>query len=187
MLPVLDATQLSSSPALQQGKYTKAFSNAALHWILKEPSTRQAVFDSVASSLQAGGTFALEMGGQGNIAEMRTALYTTLLSRSVHLSAITAADPWFFPDETWLAGALQQAGFEVLQIEREWRPTRADKGGVEGWVRLFGKQLLDVVGDAWQREEAARECGRVLREICRTGDGGWEIGYVRLRALARKK
>lgn len=182
---VLDATQLSESSTLQKGQFTKAFSNAALHWILRNPSTRQTVFNAISSSLIPGGTFALEMGGLGNVSEMRTALLISL-SRHVPLPTVLAADPWFFPDEAWLTQALEQAGFEVVKAEREWRPTRADKGGVEGWTRLFGAQMLEVVGED-VREEVVKECAAVLREVCKVPGGGECIGYVRLRALARKK
>jgi trans-aconitate methyltransferase len=182
---VLDATKLPTASSLQKGTFTKAFSNAALHWILRNPESRQDVFNAVGSALQPGGIFALEMGGLGNVSEMRTALLMAV-SRRVGLPAALAADPWFFPDEAWITKSLETAGFRVDKVEREWRPTAADSGGVEGWVRLFGKQVLDAVEDEKEREAAVKEAADVLNVVCNNPGGGQMISYVRLRALATK-
>lgn len=184
---MLDATKLSSASSLQQGNYTKAFSNAALHWILRDAATRQSVLDAVGASLRPGGEFALEMGGLGNVSEMRSALLLAVSRRAEGgLPAALAADPWFFPDEVWLTRALEAAGFRVDKVEREWRPTAAGEGGVEGWARLFGKQILDAIEDQELREEAVKEVAGVLDVVCRNPAGGHMISYVRLRALATK-
>ncbi|KAF4970506.1 hypothetical protein FSARC_2474 [Fusarium sarcochroum] len=181
----LDATQLVSKPELQKGAFNKVFSNAAMHWILRPEETRAQFFKGVYASLAPGGAFTFEMGGLGNVSEMRTAVLGAV-ARRVGMKAALAADPWFFPDEAWITKALQEAGFVVERAEREWRPTVADKGGVEGWVRLMASQLLDAVTDEKQREEAVQECAEVLREVCRNPNGGEMISYVRLRGVARK-
>jgi hypothetical protein len=46
-------------------------------------------------------------------------------------------------------------GFKIEKIEREYRPTKADKGGFEAWVRLMGR-FLDAVNEGsgkrvWKR------------------------------------
>ena len=51
-------------------------------------------------ALAPGGTFAFEMGGLGNVAEMRAALLSAV-ARRVGMERAVAADPWFFPDEGW--------------------------------------------------------------------------------------
>ncbi|EXF74136.1 methyltransferase [Colletotrichum fioriniae PJ7] len=187
---VLDATKIttSSTPTLHTPTFTKAFSNAALHWILRPPGSHIPVFTAIRDALTPGGTFALEMGGLGNVAEMRTAIVMAV-ARRVGIDKAVAVDPWFFPDEAWLKTVLEEevGGWEVLKVEREWRPTTADKGGVEGWVRLMGKELLDAVPEeGGQREEAVREIVEVLRHVCRIPGDGEMISYVRLRCLARK-
>ena len=156
-----------------------------MHWILRDPATRTSFFTAVHASLQPGGVFALEMGGLGNVAEMRTALLMAV-ARRAGLDAALTSDPWFFPDEAWLEGQLRGAGFRVDCVEREWRPTTADKGGVEGWVRLMGKQILDVIKDDVERDEAVKEAVDVLQHVCAKPGGGHMISYVRLRALATK-
>ncbi|KAK2063194.1 methyltransferase domain-containing protein [Colletotrichum caudatum] len=168
---VLDATEMSTSPtpALRVPTFTKAFSNAALHWILRAPGSHLAVFASVRDALRPGGALVLEMGGLGNVGEMRTALLMAVARRGG-------------------GGPLEDVGgWRVERVEREWRPTPADRGGVEGWVRLMGKALLDAVPEeGGRREEAVREVVEVLDHVCGTPEGGRVIGYVRLRCLARK-
>lgn len=125
------------------------------------------------------------MGGLGNISEMRTALLL-VVARRAGLQAALAAQPWWFPEEIWITSALEAAGFCVDRVEREWRPTPADKGGVEGWLRLFGAALLDVVKDEGEREEAIKEAVGVLAEVCKNPAGGAMFSYVRLRCLATR-
>jgi trans-aconitate methyltransferase len=184
-MAVLDATEMVSNPALQQGTFTKLFSNAALHWILRNPATRSPFFDASYAALKQGGTFALEMGGLGNVAEMRTAMVMAT-ARRIGIDKAQAADPWFFPDEEWLRAELERVGFRVDRIEREWRPTTADKGGVEGWARLMGRQFLEAVPDEAEKEKIIQEATETLRHVCRMPGGGEMISYVRLRCLATK-
>lgn len=77
-------------------------------------------------------------------------------------------------------------GWKVEKIERVYRPTKADEGGVEGWVRLMGKQFFDVVVDEGEREACVREACEVLETVCKAPGGGEWFNYVRLRAVIRK-
>jgi SAM-dependent methyltransferase len=183
---VLDATQLSARPTLQSSSFDKVFSNAAMHWILRPADRREAFFRGIYNALKPQGTFVFEMGGMGNVVEMRTALLY-VVSKRVGIATAREADPWFFPDEIWMTRMLEETvgGFKVERIEREFRPTKADEGGVEGWIRLMGKQFFDAVPEG-EREEAVREACEVLKTVCESPGGGDWFGYVRLRAAVRK-
>lgn len=172
--------------------FTKVFSNAAMHWILRAPGTRASFFADVHALLAPGGSFVFELGGAGNVAEVHAALTAVLRhGRGLPLAAIRDADPWFFPDETWMRGALEAAGFEVGVLESEYRPTRLmdgekEGGGLAGWVRLMGREFLALVEEG-EPEGVVREVCDVLEGICgREKDGTW-IGYVRLRGVAVKR
>lgn len=187
---VIDSTKLGSTSDLQPGSYTKIFSNAALHWILRNEATRKSVFEDASRLLQPGGRFCFEMGGMGNVAEMRTALLFTV-SRRIGIGAAREADPWFFPDEAWMKGVLEATGFAVEKMELEYRPTTATsggnqgKGGIEGWIRLMGKQFLDAVPEK-ERDACVKEVMEVLQTVSESPSGWIGFGYVRLRVLARK-
>ncbi|KAG4443612.1 hypothetical protein IFR05_000889 [Cadophora sp. M221] len=184
---VIDATKILSNLSLQQESYDKVFSNAAMHWILRREETQKDFFAGVRGALKPGGVFVFEMGGMGNVAEMRTALLS-VLGQKIGLPRAREVDPWFFPDEKWMTTMLEETvgGFKVEKIEREYRPTRADAGGIEGWVRLMGKQFFDAVEDGEEREECVRSVCEVLETVCGSPGGGEWIGYVRLRAVVRK-
>jgi hypothetical protein len=187
----LDARELyTKQKALHLPPFDKVFSNAALHWILGSPLYRDDVFRGVNSALKEGGTFVFEMGGKGNVTEMRAAILQAV-SKRVGAETAREADPWFFPDEEWMWAALERHGFVVEKMELEERPTKVEEGkggGIEGWVRLMGSKFFDVVGKEGEeaREDCIREAVGRLEEECRMEDGAHAIGYVRLRALARK-
>jgi SAM-dependent methyltransferase len=184
---VIDASQLTNYPALQNASFDKVFSNAAMHWILRPESRREAFFQGVRKALKPGGTFVFEMGGMGNVAEMRSTLLS-VISKRVGIEKAREVDPWFFPDEVWMSKMLEETvgGWKVERIEREYRPTKADEGGVQGWVKLMGKQFFDAVEDSVEREKCEKEVGEVLKTVCESPGGGEWIGYVRLRAAVRK-
>ncbi|ETS82020.1 hypothetical protein PFICI_07022 [Pestalotiopsis fici W106-1] len=185
---VIDALEIVNTPSLQQSSYSKVFSNAAMHWILRCSREKQETFFRGArESLKPGGTFAFEMGGRGNVAEMRAGLLMGV-ARRVGLERALAADPWFFPDESWVVQIMEEAvgGWKVERVELESRPTPADAGGVDGWIRLMGKQFFDAINDAQEREECVKEVVEVLEHVCRNPSGGFNFGYFRLRVLARK-
>ncbi|KAF7919758.1 hypothetical protein BELL_0101g00210 [Botrytis elliptica] len=196
---VLDASSLQDLSTLPSQSYTKIFSNAALHWILRPESIRIQFFTEVKRLLKPNGIFVFEMGGMGNVAEMRTAFLSVIGRRCKGgLKRAREADPWFFPDEAWMRSALASASsssdvdregegeWKIEKLETEYRATQADKGGIEGWVKLMGKQLFDVLGDEEERKEAEKEVCEVLESVCRSPGGGDWIGYVRLRGMIRR-
>jgi hypothetical protein len=170
--------------------FDKVFSNAALHWILRDESSQDDVFKGVYTALEGGGSFVFEMGGKGNVVEMRGAILEAV-SKRVGEKVARESDPWFFPDEEWMRGKLEKHGFVVEKMELEKRPTKVeegDGGGIDGWVRMFGKKFFDTVGEEGTavREDCIREAVEILEKDCKSPDGRHVIGYVRLRALARK-
>ncbi|SPO07695.1 uncharacterized protein DNG_10390 [Cephalotrichum gorgonifer] len=178
MFEVIDCTELASVPGLQDGHFTKVFSNAAMHWILKPQEKRTEFFRSVREALAPGGTFVFEMGGLGNVSEMRMALLMAT-ARRIGLEKAQQVDPWFFPDEDWLTTVMEEevGGWKIERIEREWRPTKADKGGVEGWLRLMGQSFFDAVPGT-EREECIRETVDVARSVCANPSGGEMLSYL---------
>jgi len=188
---VCDANHLILKRELQIGKFDKVLSNAAMHWILGDAPHRQDFFRGVFNALKPNGLFVFEMGGMGNVAEMRTALLGAV-GRRIGMDKAREVDPWFFPDEQWMKQTLEggNGGFKVERSELEYRPTRmeeGDGGGIEGWIRLMGKQFFDAIGgSSEQREECVMEVVENLRTVCGSPSGGEFIGYVRLRVSARK-
>ncbi|KAF7958374.1 hypothetical protein EAE96_001923 [Botrytis aclada] len=200
---VLDASSPQDLSTLPSQTYTKIFSNAALHWILRPEAIREQFFTEVKRLLKPNGIFVFEMGGMGNVAEMRTAFLSVVRRRCAGgLKRAREVDPLFFPDEVWMRKVLAatstssssssdvskeaEGEWNIKKLETEYRPTPTDKGGIEGWVKLMGKQFFDVLGDGEEREEAEKEVCEVLESVCRSPGGGDWIGYVRLRGVIRR-
>ncbi|KAF1808658.1 hypothetical protein P152DRAFT_452742 [Eremomyces bilateralis CBS 781.70] len=189
---VKDCTQLIEGPSRDgaiDGTWDKVFSNAALHWILRSPSTRLSVLEAAYRALKPGGTFVFEMGGAGNVSEIHAALTAGLLHFGCPLETARAASPWFFPSDAWMKNALEGVGFTVDKVELEYRPTKlteAQNGGLEGWVKLFGASVLDHVEES-KRDECVGWVSALLQTIVtREEDGSQWLGYVRLRGVATK-
>ncbi len=187
---VQDCRYLEGSGHAKDGEFDKVFSNAALHWILRDPTKRKSVFIAAYNALRPGGTFVFEMGGAGNVASVHTALLAALVHQGVAISKAREACPWFFPSERLLEQMLQEVGFKVERLELEYRPTKVTdekEGGLEGWVRLMGAVFLEAVDSKDKAEAMVKEVCDVLQNVLKHGeDGSIWLDYVRLRVLARK-
>ena len=159
-----DCRRIAECAEAVNGTWDKVFSNAALHWILREPSTRDSVFADIHSALKPNGVFVFEMGGKGNVEAVHSTILSVLVANGYALSTAREACPWFFPSDTWMTQQLQKSGFEVEKCELEYRPTKctaksADgSGGLEGWIKLMGAEMLAIV------EEGKRE--DIVRQVC---------------------
>ena len=185
-----DCRYLEDCPRLEDERYSKVFSNAALHWILRDPSSRISVFRAAFRALQPGGQLVFEMGGAGNVAEMHAALLAAVVHQGVSIEMARETSPWFFPSEGLMKNILDEVGFVVKRSEIEYRPTpftTEKEGGLEGWVRLMGAQILEAVAIPKKREAAVRGVCDVLETILtHEEDGSMWLGYVRLRVHAEK-
>ncbi|KAL4985883.1 S-adenosyl-L-methionine-dependent methyltransferase [Aspergillus falconensis] len=186
---VLDCCFLEQAGDVADGSWDKVVSNAALHWILRNRSTRLSTLKGIHASLKKGGAFVFEMGGHGNIAEIQAAMQYALLRQGISIEKAREVYPWFFPSVAWMTTTLESIGFNVVKMETEYRPTKLTSdvnGGLAGWVKLMGAASLDI-WEAEKREEAVREVCEVLEPVVtREEDGSQWLGYVRLRGVAVK-
>jgi SAM-dependent methyltransferase len=175
----LDARLLAAEDIDFDGEFDAAFSNAALHWVLAKEKAAAAIF----YALKAGGRFAGEMGGAGNIAMLRAGIRAELVDRGYRLPA---QDPQWYPSPEEFTAVYRAAGFTAIEAQLIPRPTPL-KAGVAAWVTTFRAGWLDVaqVPEA-EREEVARSVERRLAAELQRPDGSWFADYVRLRFIMRK-
>ena len=187
---MVDCRYLETSTEIEKGRYNKVFSNAALHWILRDLSTRTSVLRGTYKALRPGGEFVFEMGGAGNVEGVHAALLAALKHQGVSIEEAREACPWYFPSENLMKNMLEEVGFTVQKLKAEYRPTRlmtGKAGGLEGWVRLMGAQFLEVLPTEEKKEAVVKEVCDVLKTvITHEEDGGMWLGYVRLKVLAQK-
>lgn len=173
-----DGQCLSRNPAVA-GPFDAVFSNAALHWMNRDP---QAVVDAVFERLRPGGRFVAEFGGAGNCAPIRDALRAEAAYRGYDPDAL---DPWFFPDEESYIRQLGSAGFSIEHHECVARPTRLP-GDISDWLTTLARPFLQPFAQGQQRTgyiNAVRQ--RLIESLCDTR-GRWTVPYVRLRFIARR-
>ncbi|WP_380877162.1 methyltransferase type 11 [Sphingomonas sp. DBB INV C78] len=171
---VVDGQALAFGP-----EFDAVFSNAALHWMLDGAAVAAGVF----RALQPGGRFVGEMGGHGNIAKLRAALYAELRERGY---ALPDGAPQWYPTPEEFSAVYTAAGFVDIEAQLIPRPTPLP-AGVAGWLRTFRAGFMDAadVPDAEQAEVAEAVEKRLEQDFLQP-DGSWVADYVRLRFSMRK-
>jgi SAM-dependent methyltransferase len=177
---VADAQALGlGDQAARFGQFDAAFSNAALHWMLDPDAVASGVF----SVLKPGGRFAGEMGGQGNIAALRSAIRAELAGRGY---PVPDEDPQWYPSCEEFVRLYACAGFAEIQAQLIPRPTPLP-AGIAAWVRTFRSGWLDVaMVPEWERDDVAAAVEARLAPQLKQPDGSWVADYVRLRFTMRK-
>jgi trans-aconitate methyltransferase len=171
--------ELYSADALPyRHQFDAVFSNAALHWLSAD--RQPALLSGVHRALRPGGRFVAEMGGQGNIAAIRTALSAVLAPYGIDTEHAAAS---FYPSPEAYRRLLEGAGFTIDSIELIPRPTPLPNG-LEAWLETFRNGVLDRL-NADNRAAALARTVALLEPILRDADGRWTADYVRLRFAAR--
>jgi SAM-dependent methyltransferase len=167
----IDAVLMGAADMPFAGEFDAAFSNAALHWVFDKEQAARAIF----RALKAGGRFAGEMGGEGNLRKLRDALDDELIIRG-YAPPVEASNWYASPEE--FAGIYEAAGFRQVDARLIERPTAIEHGVAE-WVTTFRKGWLDraAVPEAEHGEIGAAVADRVGSNIA---------DYVRLRFIMRK-
>jgi SAM-dependent methyltransferase len=163
---LMDAADLKFSEA-----FDAVFSNATLHWVLDKERAARAIW----FALKPGARFAGEMGGEGNLKELREALDDELIIRG-YQPPIEASNWYAAPEE--FAAVCEHAGFKGIDARLIERPTVIEHG-IAAWVTTFRKGWLDRAGvpEEERAEIAAAVADRVGTNVA---------DYVRLRFIMRK-
>ena len=133
---LVDCRFLSRETDLVSGDFTKVFSNATLHWVLRDPSTRADFFRACFDALRPGGRMVSESGAFGNVAEVHSTIVLALMARGVSAQKARELSPWWFPSLEAMRELVEGAGFEWVRGEIELRQTELTKGqggGIHGW------------------------------------------------------
>lgn len=157
-------------------EFDAVFSNAALHWMTRP----DAVIAGVARALKPGGRFVAELGGQGNVAAIRTALIVALEGRGV---TTDLSEIWYFPSAAEHEERLEAAGFVVEEIALIPRPTPVISG-MQAWLETLAAPALALLPEP-ERAGARDRVAALLRPALCDAHGRWVADYMRLRFRAR--
>jgi trans-aconitate methyltransferase len=154
------------------------FSNAALHWILDADGC----VASMSRALRAGGRFVIEMGGQGNIDQIMSALMDSVAEIGIGIKR----PPKFYPSPGEYERLLRKYGIEPSRILHFTRPTKLEGvDGLRNWYMQFAQLVLEQLS-ADDRDEVILRAENKLRPTHYDGNN-WTADYVRLRVTAQKQ
>ncbi|MFD2825430.1 class I SAM-dependent methyltransferase [Leeuwenhoekiella polynyae] len=161
-------------------QYDAIFSNATLHWILNPEAAISAMY----SNLKPDGRLLLEMGGNGNIETIISALSAVLKEKGYLKQSRTIN--WYFPKLGTYCHFLEQRGFQVTFAHLYERPTKLKdpETGIIDWLKMFaGKYFTDIPeNDAAEIRKITQQ--RVHESLYK--DGFYYADYKRLRICALK-
>ena len=173
----IDARLVDASKLPFEAEFDAAFSNAALHWMKRDPD---AVLKGVRRALKPKGRFAGEFGGHGCVAAVMVALLAVLDRHGIKDSVSLV--PWYFPTVSDYGHKLERAGFRVDSIELIPRPTILPTD-MRGWLETFAGPFTQTLPQQ-ERAGALGEVVGLLRPALCDAEGRWTVDYVRLRFLA---
>lgn len=173
----IDARLVDAHELTFDSEFDAAFSNAALHWMNRDPG---AVLAAVRRSLKPGGRLAAELGGHANVATITVALLAVLGRHGIKDAA--SLNPWYFPTKDEYLAKLERAGFRVDSMELIPRPTIIPTD-MRGWLETFADPFLGVLPEQ-ERADAREEVVDLVRPVLCDGENRWTIDFVRLRFLA---
>lgn len=162
-----------------EAEFDAIFSNAVLHWI-KSPKL---ALENIYQSLQYGGRFVAEFGGEGNVSNL-----TNNVIREIREAGYTFDEgkfPWYFPSIPSYTTLMEQVGFHVTFARLYHRPTRLiGEDGLKNWLAMFADSFFhDVPVD--KRDALVQQIEQALSEE-RDEDGNWLADYVRLQIIGEK-
>lgn len=167
----LDVIEMNAADMTLDSEFDAAFSNAALHWMLEKDRVAKATF----RALKPGGRFAGEMGGDGNLANLRETLDAELVARGY--PPPLESSNWY-PSVEEFAAVYEAAGFIEVDARLIERPTPMPKG-IGQWVTAFRRGWLDRAGVP---EAERAEIGDAVAQRFNSDNAD----YVRLRFIMRK-
>ena len=173
----LDCRVASGESLPFASEFDAVFSNAAMHWM----KNADAVIAGVCRALKPRGRFVAEMGGDGCVAMIVSALADALARRGIDPAR---QNPWFFPTAEDYRARLEAHGFTVDSIALFPRPTPLP-GDVTGWLETFAESFLTAV-PAGDRAAFLDEVRDALRPKLADAEGRWTADYVRLRFAAHR-
>lgn len=180
------AQDLQDQADLQREDFDVVFTNAVLHWI---PDLRDGenptILTAVLKALKPGGRFVGEFGAFLNVSEILGVLFTSMIHHGVSITTIRdEVMPFFFASEKEWRALLEHAGFNVLHVETETRPTVLP-GKISHWVETFLERYLAQLGK--ERKAVLAELDSVLELTNRDEEGTYYANYRRIRFVATKR
>ncbi|MDF1744056.1 MAG: methyltransferase domain-containing protein [Gimesia sp.] len=174
----MDATQLSF-----EERFDVVFSNAALHWV----KNHKPVVEGMYRSLKSGGKILLQMGGQGNAAQILSVINGLQSQKEWQPYFENFEFPYGFLGTEEYTSLLNEAGFSIKRVELIPKDMEQDgQHGLEGWIRTTWMPYTDQVPEE-KREQFIRELSsNYIKKFPLDSEGKVHVAMVRIEVEAEK-
>lgn len=177
------AEEFAPEPLAEDEAFDFVFSNACLHWV----ENHAAVLNCVRNVLRPGGRFYFQMGGRGNVAELKSAVETVAADTTYRDFFRNFSRPYFFYGPEEYAGWLDEAGLNGERVELVRRDTKQPgRDGVAAYLRTTWMPYTSRVPEEL-REDFIQSAARAYTErYPAAADGQVSVPMVRLEVVGRR-
>jgi trans-aconitate 2-methyltransferase len=176
--------QMDARQLLFHNQFDIVFSNAALHWV----DDHIAVLEGFAAGLRSQGRILLQMGGQGNAAEIIQAVERVIQQPQWQRYFANFRFPYFFYGPADYQSWLSQAGFTPQRVELIPKDmTHNGRSGLSGWIRTTWFPFLQCVPEEMRDHLLAAILEQYLQDHPISEDGLTHVEMMRLEVEAQKK
>jgi len=175
---VMDARKLTF-----QNEFDRAFSNAALHWVLDQTS----VLKGVQRSLKSGGKLLFQMAGKGNAKDILSIIEQLMQLEPWNQYFRGMTFPYGFYDAEEYRAFLESADLIADRIElfpKDMKHQGAE--GLAGWVRTTWLPFTDKLPEALKAKFVSEIVDRYLKEHSSDANEVVHIGMIRIEIQAHK-
>jgi trans-aconitate 2-methyltransferase len=175
---VMDARKLTF-----QNEFDRAFSNAALHWVLDQIS----VLKGVQRSLKSGGKLLFQMAGKGNAKDILDIIDQLMPLEPWNQYFQGMTFPYGFYDAEEYRMFLEHAGLIADRIElfpKDMKHQGAE--GLAGWVRTTWLPFTDKLPEALKANFVSEIIDRYLKEHPTDANDLVHVAMVRIEVKAHK-
>ncbi|MCW3996235.1 MAG: methyltransferase domain-containing protein [Candidatus Bathyarchaeota archaeon] len=175
---VMDARKLTF-----QAEFDRAFSNAALHWIVNQ----NAVLSGIQKSLKSGGRLLFQMAGKGNAKDVLSIIDELAVAEPWKSYLSGMAFPYGFYDPEEYNAFLKQAGLVPLRAELFPKDMQfKGKEGLAGWIRTTWLPFTDRLPIDIKPKLVDLIVNRYLERHPADAAGVVHVGMMRLEVEAYK-
>lgn len=159
--------------------FDAVFSNAALHWVVEAEQAASCI----AAALKPGGRFVAELGGKGNISQIRNAVQEAFRD----LTGVMVEHGRYYPSIGEYAMVLEKSGLSVKSALLFDRSTKLEDGekGLRNWIETFDTAILRSFSEIIKQQMLQKVESKLRGTLFR--DGSWFADYKRLRIVAYKE
>jgi trans-aconitate methyltransferase len=175
---IMDARALSF-----EARFDWVFSNAVLHWV----DDHRPVLSGLYRSLKPGGKLLLRMGGQGDVAEIRTTMDKVTMSAQWSEYFQGFEFPYTFPAVDEYRVMLKAKGFTIKRLELiATDMAHEGRAGLAGWIRTTWLPYTQRIPENLRESFIETVCSDYLDQVPLSADGKAHVAMVLLEVEANK-